>query len=94
MGSRSPEPVSCIKRASIPDRIGMYKCWFLEKGKSGVPGEKLLRAEKRANNKLDLHDNAGLVGGEFPHHYTIPAPQDHSKGFGSTCQMGSDLCIE
>ena len=48
--------VSCIKRASIPDRVGMYECWFLEKGKTGVPGEKLLGAEKRANNKLDLHD--------------------------------------
>ena len=72
----------------------MYKCWFLEKGKTGVPGEKLLSAEKRANNKLDLHDNAVLVGGEFPHHYTIPAPQDHSKGFGSTCQMRSDLCTK
>ena len=35
-----------------------------------------------------------LVGGEFSHQYTIPAPQDHSKGFGSTCQMGSDLCTE
>ena len=57
---RNGFPISRAKRASIPDRIGMYKCWFLEKGKTGVPGEKLLGAEKRAINKLDLHDNAGF----------------------------------
>jgi len=30
---------------------------FLGKGKTGVPGEKPLGAEKRTNNKLDPHGN-------------------------------------
>ena len=33
------------------------KVVFLGKGKTGAPGEKPLRAEKRTNNKLDLHDS-------------------------------------
>ena len=54
---------------------------FLGEGKTGVTGEKPLRAEKRTNNKLDPHEmpspgiepRVTLVGGEFSHHYTIPA---------------------
>ena len=49
---------SCIKRASIPDRIGIKKCWFLGEGKTGVPGEKPLGEEKRTNDKLDPRDKA------------------------------------
>ena len=36
-------------------RIGIWKCWFLRRGETGVPGEKPLRAEKRTNNKLNPH---------------------------------------
>ena len=40
---------------SIPDRIGIWKCWFLRRGKTGVPGEKPLGAKERTNNKLNPH---------------------------------------
>jgi len=36
-------------------RIGIWKCWFLRRGETGVPGEKPLEAEKRTNNKLNPH---------------------------------------
>ena len=34
-------------------RIGIWKSWFWGEGKTGVPGEKPLGAEKRTNNKLN-----------------------------------------
>ena len=39
----------------IPGRIGIWKCWFLRRGKTGVPGEKPLGARERTNNKLNPH---------------------------------------
>ena len=37
----------------IPGRIGIWKCWFLWRGETGEPGEKLLGAKERTNNKLN-----------------------------------------
>ena len=42
----------------IPSRIGIcnsWNFWLLRRGKTGVPGEKPLRAKKRTNNKLNSH---------------------------------------
>ena len=36
----------------VPDRIGIWKCWFLRRGKTVVPGEKPLGARERTNDKL------------------------------------------
>ena len=36
----------------VPDRIGIWKGWFLRRGKTGVPGEKPLGARERTNDKL------------------------------------------
>ena len=41
-----------------PDLIGIWKCWFLRRaglGKTGVPGQKPLRARTRTDNKLNPH---------------------------------------
>ena len=60
-----------------PDRIGIWKCWFLRRGETGVHGEKPLGAKKRTNNKLNPHARirtrrATLVGGERSHHCATP----------------------
>ena len=44
--------VHCIR---INWNLESGKCWFLRRGKTGVPGEKPLGAEKRTNNKLNPH---------------------------------------
>ena len=54
-----------IKCLTIPDRTGIWKCWFLRKGGGGgggktrVPGVKPLGAKKRTNNKLNPHMTPG-----------------------------------
>jgi len=40
-------------------RIGIWKCWFLRRGETGVPGKKPLGVEKRTNNKLNPHMTPG-----------------------------------
>ena len=42
-----------------PDRIGIWKSWFLRRGKTRVPREKPLEARKRTNNKLNPHMTPG-----------------------------------
>ena len=39
----------------IPGRIGIWKCWFLSRRGTGVPGKKPLGARKRTKNKLNPH---------------------------------------
>ena len=39
----------------IYGQIGIWKCWFLGEGKTGVLGEKGLGAKERTNNKLNPH---------------------------------------
>ena len=38
----------------VPDRIGIWKCWFLRR-RERVPGGKPLGAKERTNNKLNPH---------------------------------------
>ena len=73
--------VFCEKKNYVaywcPDRIGIWKCWFLRRGETGVHGEKPLGAKKRTNNKLNPHARirtrrATLVGGERSHHCATP----------------------
>ena len=69
----------------FPNRIGIWKCWFLRRGeKPKYPEKKPLVAKTRTNNKLNPHTvyddefgnriRATLVGGVCSHHFTIPAP--------------------
>ena len=45
---------------AFKDRIGIWEIFgFWGEGKTGVPGEKPLGAEKRTNNKLNLHMTPG-----------------------------------
>ena len=62
---------------------------FLGEGKTGVPAEKPLGAEKRTNNKLNPHiicvefenrPRAKSVGGKYSHYCAIPAPLTWSLG--------------
>ena len=56
--ARSPEPkahVSNVRAFRI--ELEFRKVVFLGKGKTGAPREKPLGAEKRTDNKLDLHDS-------------------------------------
>ena len=41
--------------------IEIWKCLFLRKGKTGLPGEKPLGARERTNNKLNLHVALSLL---------------------------------
>ena len=49
----------------VPDRFGIWRCWFLRRGKTGVPGEKPLGARERTNIKFNPHIdwNLGYVAG-------------------------------
>ena len=49
-------------------QIGIWKCWFLRRGKVRVPEEKPLRARQRTNNKLDPH-MASVMGIEPGPHW-------------------------
>ena len=67
-------------RPCIPDRIGIWKSWFLRgEGKTGVLGEKSLEARRKPLNNLNL-TRATLVGGECSHHCAIPASPGSSGG--------------
>ena len=46
---------SCIKRSSFRIELEFRNVGFCGEGKTGVPGEKPLGAEKRTNNKLNPH---------------------------------------
>ena len=75
---------SCNKVRAFQIELEIRNVVLLGEGKTGVPGEKPLGAEKRTSNKLDPHETPSpgiqprgtLVGGESSHHYwnTIPAP--------------------
>ena len=43
------------KITGFPDRIGIYKCWFLKRWENEVLGEKPLGARERTNIKLNPH---------------------------------------
>ena len=59
----------------------------MRRGKTGVTGEKPLKARERTNNKLNPHIATLLVstwatpvGGEFSHHCTTLATQEVKDG--------------
>ena len=73
---------SCIKRSSIPDRIGIQKCWVLRRGENRSTRRKTSRSrEENQQQTQPTYDvesgnrtQATLVEGECSHHCTIPAP--------------------
>ena len=62
------------KITGVPDRIGIYKCWFLKRWENEVPGEKALGARKRTNNNLNPHmaTKSGFEPG--PHWWEASTP--------------------
>ena len=72
MVAQSPEPKAhVINVRAFQIELEFRNVGFLGEGKTGVPGEKPLGAEKRTNNKLDPHETPSpgieprvtLVGG-------------------------------
>ena len=49
----------------VPDRIGIWMCWFLRGAETGVHGEKPLGAKERINSKRDRRrdSNPGHISG-------------------------------
>ena len=39
----------------IPDRIGIWQCWFLRSGEDQSTRRKTSRSKERTNNKLNPH---------------------------------------
>ena len=57
MLAQSPEPVAHDNVLdNNPDRIGIWKCWFLRREENRSTRRKTLGAETRTNNKLNPHD--------------------------------------
>ena len=81
---------SYIKRSSIPDRIGIQKCWFLRRGENRSTRRKTSRSrEENQQQTQPTYDvesgnrtRATLVEGECSHHCAIPAPP--KEVFGRT----------
>ena len=73
---------SCIKCSSIPDRIGIQKCWFLRREENRSTQRKTSRSrEENQQQTQPTYDvesgnrtRATLVEGECSHHCAIPAP--------------------
>ena len=79
----------------IPDWIEIWNVGFWGEGKTGVPGEKPLRAKERTNNKLNPH-MASMPGFEpGPHWWGVSAlttaqslaPQTSIQGTPSVLKM-------
>ena len=71
----------------VPDRIGIWKCWFFEeRGKPDYP-EKNLSEQRREPSTNSTHiwrrrreSNPGtLVGGERSHHCAVPCSPNGSR---------------
>ena len=82
---------SCIKRSSIPDRIGIQKRWFLRRGENRSTRRKTSRSrEENQQQTQPTYDvesrnrtRAALVEGECSHHCAIPAPLNNGSGSGN-----------
>ena len=67
----------------IPERIGIWKCWFLRRGENRSTRRKTSRSRvENQQQTQSTHDaesgnrtRATLVGGECSHHCAIPAPR-------------------
>ena len=66
----------------FPDRIGIWKCWFLRRGENRSTRRKTSRSKDENQQQTQpTYDaetgnrtRATLVGGERSHHCAIPAP--------------------
>ena len=56
-----------------PDRIGIWRCWFLRGGENRSTQRKTSRAEKRTNNKLNPHMASSPRIGPVPHWWEASA---------------------
>ena len=84
--ARSPEPEAHDKVLdNNPDRIGIWKCWFLRRGENQSTRRKTSRSKEENQQQTQPTYDAGsgnrtrdtLVEGERSHHCTIPAPSLH-----------------
>ena len=77
-----PSEGPMIKCLTIPDRIGIWKCWFLRRGENRSTRRKTSRSKKENQQQTQPTYHAGsgnrtrdtLVGGERSHHCAIHAP--------------------
>ena len=83
MLARSPEPEAHDKVLdNNPDRIGIWKCWFLRRGENRRTRRKTSRSRVENQQQTQPTYDAGsgnrtrdtLVGGERSHHCANPAP--------------------
>ena len=81
--ARSPEPEAHDKVLdNNPDRIGIWKCWFLRRGENRSTRRKTSQSkdenQQQTQPTYDAESGnrtrATLVGGECSHHCAIPAP--------------------
>ena len=93
MVAQSPEPEAHDKVLDTnPDRIGIWKCWFLRRGEnwstrrktSRSKDEKQQQTQPTHNTESGNQTRATLVGDECSHHCAIPAPQIKLSSLPST----------
>ena len=75
------------------DQIGIWKCWFLRRGKTRVPGEKPLRARERTNKKLNSH-MASIMGFEPGPHWWEASALTNSHHFAALPPCSCSLTWE
>ena len=76
---QSPEPEADNK----PDRIGIWKCWFLRRGENWSTRRKTSRGKEECRQQTQptyatgsgIRTQDTLVGGERSCHCAIPTPQ-------------------
>ena len=61
-----------------PDRIGIWKCWFLRRGENWSTRRKTSRSKEENRQQIQYDAASGtrdtLVGGKRSHHCAIPGP--------------------
>ena len=81
--AQSPEPEAHDKVLdNNPDRIGIWKCWFLRRGENRRTRIKTSRSKDENQQQTqptydaesENRTRATLVGDECSHHCAIPAP--------------------
>ena len=81
--AHSPEPEDHDKVLdNNPDRVGIWKCWFLRRGENRSARRKTSRSkdENQQQTQPTYDAKSGnqiqvtLVGGEWSHYCAIPAP--------------------
>ena len=83
--ARSPEPEAHDTDDKVldnsPDRIGIWKCWFLRRGENWSTRRKTSQSKEENQQQTQPTFDVGsgnrtrdtLVGGERSHHCAIPA---------------------